>query len=173
VSKTRANGWHGIRRASVPAGAVCLWVCSSKRQPRPKLARLRGRRFKSPAPFISLLLGLLIAVNTCTLPLPLVFLFVDANSAAKTEGCKTKTCCTALCYLDKNGVHHCVHKHDESCGCDSLKDDSHANLILLSTIAILPFLGEMRPVFLPTGWIHQTKSLIATYNPATPSPPPK
>jgi hypothetical protein len=122
---------------------------------------------------MSLLLSLIIAVQTCTLPLPIVFLFVDASAKAMTEGCETKTCCTALCYLDKNGIHHCVHKHDESCGCDSLTHDSHISLILLSTIAVLPRLDKVCPTFLQTGWIHQTEDRIAAYNPATPSPPPK
>ena len=64
-----------------------------------------------PAPFMSLMLGLVIIMQAFTLPLPVAFLFVDAGAPAMTKGCKKKTCCTALCYLDKNGVHQTYSKY--------------------------------------------------------------
>ncbi len=36
---------------------------------------------------------------------------------AMTKGCLKGSCCTSKCYLDKNGVHHCVHKSGDSCDC--------------------------------------------------------
>jgi len=173
VSEPMANGRFGIWRASIPAMAAAGFVRSLQRQSRPRLTWVRGRHLRTPAPFISLLLGIVIGLQTGTLPLPLIFLFTDANAKPMTEGCKKKTCCTALCYVDKHGVHHCVHMNGDSCECGLSSNEPDASPALPLTVGTLPMSERQVPRLLPNGWVSQTPSLLSTFDPATPSPPPK
>ena len=171
VSEPMANGRLGIWRASIPA--VAGFVRSLQRRSRPRLTWVRGRHLKAPAPFIALLLGLIFGVQTGTLPLPLLFLLVDADAKAVTEGCETKTCCTPLCYLDKHGVHHCVHMNGDSCECGLSTNELAANPVLQFTVGTLPENEPQLPALIPNGRVSLTAHLLASYDPATPSPPPK
>jgi hypothetical protein len=45
---------------------------------------------------------------------------------AMTKGCLKGSCCTSKCFLDKSGVHHCVHESGDSCDCDLSSDDAGA-----------------------------------------------
>jgi hypothetical protein len=173
VSRAVVEGRLGISRALFHANADSACVCSFQRRPRPRLAQRWGRRFKAPAPFISSLLGLIIALHTCTLPVPLVFLFVDANAKPVTAGCKRMTCCTPLCYLDKHGVHHCVHMSDDSCNCGLSNNDVNINPTWFLTLGTPPGNKQELPALIPGGWIARIPLHIATFEPETPFPPPK
>ena len=173
MGRTAVNGGRGIWRASVPAIAAIASVCSFPRRLRPRPAHLRGRWIKSPAPFFSTLLSLAIMVQTCALPIPLAFLLIAADADAFNEGCETETCCTALCYVDPDGVHHCVHKHIKFCDCEFSADDVRLDSILHPTPITLTETEPQLSVLVPDGWISQTPSLRASFDPPTPSPPPK
>ncbi len=173
MSESMASSRSGIWRASIPAVAAAGFIRSLQCRPRPRLTRVRGRRLRRPAPLLSLLLGTIIAMQACTLPLPLVFLFTDANAKAVTEGCKKKSCCTALCYNDKYGVHHCVHMNHDSCACGMSTNEPDASPVLQLTIGVLPGNDQHLPSLIPNGWISLTPSLLASFLPAIPTPPPK
>jgi hypothetical protein len=173
VGRASVGGRRGIMRASVPANAESACVCSFRRQPRPRLTPLRGRRFIAPAPFISLMLGLIMAVHSCALPVPLVFLFADAKASLVTKGCKKMTCCTPLCYVDKHGIHHCVHMSGDSCACGLSNDGATVDLQWFLALGTPPGNKEEMPALVPGNLIAQILVPIETYEPATPVPPPK
>jgi hypothetical protein len=173
VSRAVVEGRLGISRALFHANADSACVCSFQRRPRPWLAHLWGRRFKAPAPIISSLLGLIIALQTCTLPMPLVFLFVDASAKPVTEGCEKKTCCTPLCYVDEHGVHHCVHMSNDSCKRDLSKNDINIDPTWFLALGTPPGQKQELPALIPGGWIARLPLHVATREPATPVPPPK
>jgi hypothetical protein len=65
---------------------------------------------------------LLYAFSAFALPVrlsPEVFLSrpTHARPGAMTLGCEKGTCCTSRCYLDEQGVHHCVPADGDSCEC--------------------------------------------------------
>jgi hypothetical protein len=173
VGKAAAECRRGISRALFCANAASAWVCSFQRRPGPRLAHLRGRRFRASAPFISSLLGLIIALHTCVLPMPLAFLFVDAKAKAVTKGCIKGTCCTPLCYVDKNGVHHCVHMSNDSCACGFSTNDVSIDSTWFLTLGTPPGNKQELPVLVPGGWIMPTPLHLSNYEPAIPVPPPK
>jgi hypothetical protein len=173
VSKAAVECRRGISRALFCANAASAWVCSFQRQPGPRLAQLRGRRLRASAPFISSLLGLIIALHTCALPMPLVFLFVDAKAKPATEGCEKKTCCTPLCYMDEHGVHHCVHMSDDSCKRDLSNNDMNIDPAWFLALGTPPGSKQELPALMPGGWIARLPLHVATHEPATPVPPPK
>ena len=159
--------------ASVPGIALARLFFSLQRPSKFRLARVRGRQKQGgPAPFHAWLLSLILIIQPCTLPIPLAFLLINPEAKAMTKGCDEKTCCTALCYVDKHGVHHCVHKHHDSCGCDSLKN-ADLGPMLHNTPGTLPDIALLLPVLLPNGWISPIPDNTAGYKPETPSPPPK
>jgi hypothetical protein len=167
-------GRHGIWRASIPAmaGSVCDRLL--RRQSRPRLTQLRSRRFAPPALFLSLLMSIVLFSHTTALPICLGFYLLPGNAAAITKGCKKGTCCTPLCYLDKNGIHHCVHiPNGDSCECSQLANNPDVDPIPLSNIGILPDPDNLLPTLLPTGWVFQLHKCIVTHIPAVPFPPPK
>jgi hypothetical protein len=136
--------------------------------------QIRARRpFLWPIRLLASLLNLALLVTTCSLPIPVAFLLVSADAAAVTEGCETKICCTALCYVDGNGVHHCVHKHSNSCKRGTSARESNINPILLTTLVTAPDSEEFMPALDPTGWILLQPEFQATQYPATLVPPPK
>jgi hypothetical protein len=119
------------------------------------------------------MLSLIIALHTCALPVPLVFLFVDAKAKAMTRGCVKGTCCTPLCYVDKHGVHHCVHMDDDSCNCGFSNNEVNIDPTWFLTFGIPPADKQELPALIPGEWIAQKSLLTANYEPAPPSPPPK
>jgi hypothetical protein len=126
-----------------------------------------------PPSFLSFVLSLILLVQTCALPIPVAFLFISANAAAVTEGCETKTCCTALCYVDEHGVHHCVHKHSESCARGESSDEPDVNPVLLTTLATVPDIEYLVPSLDPIGWTFREADLKTERYPTKPTPPPK
>jgi hypothetical protein len=116
----------------------------------------------------------LVFVQTSALPTHLCYLCLPRDAHPVTEGCKTKTCCTALCYVDKYGIHHCVHRPgDDFCQCGTSTVDPNADSLLLLAVANLPKPMNLRPDFVASGWISPLPALFEGNNPATPSPPPK
>jgi hypothetical protein len=101
------------------------------------------------------------------------FFLLGPDAHAMTEGCEKGTCCTALCYLDKHGIHHCVHEHGDSCGCGISTNDLDANSIFLSAVVTLPKLESLLPDLTPSGRILQIPGLIYSCDITTPTPPPK
>ena len=132
--------------------------------------------FRRPGPtnpLLSCLFGLLLFAQASALPMHLGFFIVGPDAHAMTEGCEKGTCCTALCYLDKHGIHHCVHEHGDSCGCDISANDFNANSIFLSAVVTLPQLGSLIPDLTPSGRILQTPGSIESRDITTSTPPPK
>ncbi len=123
--------------------------------------------------FASWTLCLLLVVQTCALPIPLAFLLISPDAEAMTAGCSKKTCCTALCYLDKKGVHHCVHMHDESCENNLSSHAVDPLPIIYSTAVTFDPVELFFPIFDLDSFILQTKILAESHKPAIPSPPPK
>jgi hypothetical protein len=159
----------------MPAGDVSVVerIHSCLSQPRPGKRHLRNRHCRWWTPFLPWLLSLIVVVQTCALPIPLAFLLISADAKPMTKGCETKTCCTALCYLDGHGVHHCVHMHTESCERGLSTHDQDVNPILYWTVGTLPKNEALFPVFCPAGWISQVPAFAETHIPPTPSPPPQ
>jgi hypothetical protein len=165
-----------IRRAFEKASALAVphtQLRSSRVQWKSRLAHSIGRPCLRPAPFLAFVISLTLLVQTSALPIPVAFLFISANAAAVTEGCETKTCCTALCYVDKHGVHHCVHKHRDSCAHRMSTDESGVNPVLVTTLVTAPETEHLLPVLDPIGWILHKSELETTRYPTKPSPPPK
>ena len=136
--------------------------------------QLRARRpFLWPIRLLASLLNLALLVTTCSLPIPVAFLLVSADAAAVTEGCETKICCTALCYVDGNGVHHCVHKHSESCAHGNSTDESNVNPVLFTALATAPDSEYLLPSLAPTGWVFPEPDLQTALYPAKLTPPPR
>jgi hypothetical protein len=165
-----------IRRASGKASDLVVPAirhCSSLLRSRLRLTHPTGLPCLRQAPLLSFLLSLTLLVQTSALPIPAAFLFISANAAAVTEGCDTKTCCTALCYVDEEGVHHCVHKHSDSCAGRTSDDGSDVNPVLLATLATAPETECLLPPLDPTGLVFHRSELETTRYPTKPSPPPK
>ncbi len=172
MSGKSVKGRRGIGWASIPAIAAC--IRSLLRQSRPWLAQIRGRRRNPPALFMTWLLCILLLAQTSALPTYLGLFLLHGDAHPVTEGCKKGTCCTPLCYVDKYGSHHCVHKpNSDSCDCGMSANDEGANPTLPSTVVTLPATANLFPTFIPVGWVFQIPHLMTTHIPATPSPPPK
>ena len=158
--------------------SVAQSVHPSGHRSRRRVALSPGMQPKPVTPLLAWSLSLMLVVQTCALPIPLAFLLISADAEAMTKGCETETCCTPLCYLDKNGVHHCVHRpdaghHEDSCKCGVSTHDLSADPILHSTPGTLPRIEPLSPVLIRDGWISRTPVLAENHDPATPSPPPK
>ncbi len=122
---------------------------------------------------LPVLLSLMLLVQTCALPIPAAFLLISADAAAVTEGCDTKTCCTALCYLDRHGTHHCVHKHGDACGKGEDPDRTDVIPVLLLTLALCPEAELPPPALDPVGVVYSDRLLFASHHPPIPIPPPQ
>jgi hypothetical protein len=174
ASGTARHSRRGSWRASIPASAVFAHGRASQRQSRPRLARLRGRQWKPPASFLSFLLSLVLFGHASALPTFLGFCFLRGHAPVVTMGCKKAVCCTALCYVDKDGIHHCVHAPGgDSCECSQSMHDPDQYPVLLSTIGTLPDLVSFLPALVPTGRISLARGYIETHIPSVPAPPPK
>lgn len=165
ISGTTADGRSGIRKVPAPGIGLALFACLSHRQAKQQAA--------PTAPLMACLLGLLLFVQAGSLPMHLGILLLGPDAHAMTEGCDKKTCCTALCYLDKHGIHHCVHEPGDSCECGISTHDLNTNPIFLSAVVTLPELESLIPDLAPSGWIPQLHDPIETRHIAAPAPPPK
>jgi hypothetical protein len=171
--ETTENDRRGIWRASFPAGDVSICLRSPKRRSRPKPVQPGGRRWKPPTPILPLICAIMLFTQASALPVHIGLILLPAHTAAMTHGCEKGTCCTPLCYLDKHGVHHCVHMSGDSCACGISTDDCTANPIFISAIVTLPNIDNLRPNSVPARWIPPVQAPFAGREPATPSPPPK
>lgn len=171
--KKTENGRQGIWRASIPATPIPVLFPSPKRRSGPRLARFRDRRWKPPAPIPALFLAILLFVQASALPVHVGLLLLPPHAAAMTHGCQKGTCCTPLCYLDKHGVHHCVHMPGDSCNCSMTTTDVDSNPIFLSDVLVLTEIENLLPELISAGRILPTPVLIRGHVPAVPSPPPK
>jgi hypothetical protein len=115
----------------------------------------------------------ILAAQTGALPIPVAFLLISKDALAVTAGCETKTCCTALCYVDKDGIHHCVHKHSDACASGSTTNESGLNTVLLTTLATAPDAGHLIPALHQIGWVFQRPELRTAFYPVKLPPPPK
>jgi hypothetical protein len=122
---------------------------------------------------MTVLFAVMLFVQASALPTHIGLMLIPPHSAAMTHGCMKGTCCTALCFLDRHGVHHCVHMSGDSCACAVSTDDCTANPVFLSAIVTLPELENLLPDFDPAQWSPLSPALFMGREPATPTPPPK
>ncbi len=122
----------------------------------------------------AILVAFVFFAQTAALPVHVGLMLLPPNTAAMTHGCDKGTCCTPLCFLDKRGVHHCVHMSaEDSCSCALSQEDCTVNPIFMSAIVILPRNMSLIPNFVPARWIFPVPNLYAGRDPATPTLPPK
>jgi len=111
---------------------------------------LRGIGFVSkPQCAVTLLVYFLSALS---LPVRLSpEIFASARAAGKpgamTIGCPVAGCCTAKCYLDEDGVHHCVSETESSCGCELSCGDRICKPLLPVDAATPPSTDGFSPEF--------------------------
>lgn len=103
----------------------------------------RTRKASRPLRLACLTTAVLYVVAYAMLPVPSALLCFPSEEAAMkpgamTEGCAKKTCCTSRCYLDENGVHHCVPEEGESCGCCLSSIPNSSVLVPASELPFLP-----------------------------------
>lgn len=167
------RGLSGTLRASVPAGAASVCRPAPERQSAPRLAQLRDRRWKPPAPIVTCIFGFVLFLQASALPLCIGFLLLPTDASSMTRGCKKMSCCTPFCYLDKDGVHHCVHHPGDSCECGMSDGDFDVNPVFLSAIITLPKIHNTIPLCVPSQWSPPAHLLFEGRTPSTPTPPPK
>ena len=111
---------------------------------------------------------------TCLMvPIRLIPHGTAADPHAMTVSCATASCCTARCYLDGNGVHHCVPQDGTSCECGlSTGDDSDGCAPLLE-IAALSSLDPYGPIENEIGWMPFSAPAAPSRTAAVPTPPPR
>jgi hypothetical protein len=114
-----------------------------------------------------------LAAQASALPIRIGFAFLHGNEKPVTEGCERKTCCTALCYVDKHGVHHCVHRTDDSDQCGRSTNELKSNPEQPLPIAVLPKADCLIPVPIQAEWIPPAKVSVEIFDIAIPTPPPK
>ena len=158
---------------SIPVSAEGI-LPKNRSRCRPLKKASPGSRLRSLfTPLVACLFGLLLFAQASSLPIHLGLYLAGPDARPMTKGCDKKTCCTALCYLDKDGIHHCVHEPGESCKCGSSDDDLNIAPIFLSTLITLPKITSLIPDFRPVAWIATIRDSVVTHDPATPVPPPK
>lgn len=121
----------------------------------------------------TMLLAILLFAQASALPVHIGLLLLPPHTAAMTHGCEKGTCCTALCFLDKHGNHHCVHMSGDSCECGISTEDCTGNTIFLSAIVVLYNDANLLPDFVSSPWISPVQTPFEGREPITPSPPPK
>jgi hypothetical protein len=92
---------------------------------------------------------------------------------AMTIGCEEGTCCTSKCYLDENGVHHCVHRDGESCECGMSPAKKHDSPVQIPDVTSSPRQQEPLADKVVAEKILLTFSPCISWDPATPTPPPR
>ena len=167
-----SNRRHGMRHGS--AGST----------PRSALGVVTGRRAgysgarHAPRRFGGLLALMGFTISTLTLPIRLSpDAFASKRAAATpgalTIGCAEASCCSPRCYLDEDGVHHCVPAAGRSCRCGLSSSDKSTRQSTVSDIATLPMLQTV--IAEPAGYMLAggfPEVFVVTY--LTPhSPPPR
>jgi hypothetical protein len=67
------------------------------------------------------------------------------RAGSMNVGCVKATCCTDKCYLDDNGVHHCVHDSGESCDCGLSSSSKTPDSVLIIEAATLVAPDDITP----------------------------
>jgi len=114
-----------------------------------------------------------VTAHASALPVHIGFAFVDPDTPAMTHGCDRETCCTALCYVDKEGTHHCIHGPTESCACGISEDYRHGQSLRLSTLGILQEAERNVPTLLTFDVLSPALSFIRARSNSVPTPPPR
>ncbi len=96
-----------------------------------------------------------------------------ADPHAMTVGCAEASCCTARCYLDENGVHHCVPNEGASCDCGLSSKEAASRSVPALEVATLPRPDELSISLRPVANLHPLACSCLTVDLSVPSPPPK
>jgi len=93
---------------------------------------------------------------------------------AMTVGCAEASCCTSRCYLDENGVHHCVPKEGESCECGLSSRPKVSAFAFSQDLQIPPESSEDFCCTLPlAGFLRPAKAMLNCEDLSVPTPPPR
>jgi hypothetical protein len=93
---------------------------------------------------------------------------------AMTVGCAEASCCTSRCYLDENGVHHCVPNEGESCECGLSSRPKASEFAFSHDLQVPPKSAESFSCDPPlTEFLGQTKPSETWEDSAVPTPPPR
>jgi hypothetical protein len=94
------------------------------------------------------------------------------DPAAMTLGCEQASCCSAKCYLDENGTHHCVPRGNETCSC-GLSRSAPPSISSLPIDIALPWLDSFTPQ-LPWAWYaFRLRSTLQSIDLSLATPPPR
>lgn len=97
---------------------------------------------------------------------------VPAMPGAMTIGCREASCCTSRCYLDENGVHHCVPANQKSCDCGLSSGEIPAGTTLIEHEVIIPVPERPMPDSPPALFVREVPPGPQSFLllPATPPP---
>jgi hypothetical protein len=96
---------------------------------------------------------------------------LDPN--AMTVGCSEASCCSSKCYLDENGIHHCVPKDGESCECGLSSKENSSSPAQILEVATIPCRDCLLPDATVEGQIGLLPARCETRDVAIPNPPPR
>jgi hypothetical protein len=97
-----------------------------------------------------------------------------AEPDAMTVGCGEATCCSSRCYLDKDGVHHCVPRKNASCSCGLSSQERESGTLPLLEAGPLPSLERLQHVDTsPVAMICSHPTPLHYADLAVPTPPPR
>lgn len=122
---------------------------------------------------ISWLATALLLLHACMLPVQANFSLARAGAGAMTKGCKKATCCTSRCYVDQQGVHHCVPKPGESCECGMSASDPETAPELASSSATLTNTDSPQPMRVSSRYVIDFQSLFQDHDGSPSTPPPR
>jgi hypothetical protein len=98
----------------------------------------------------------------------------NTNRNAMTVGCAEASCCTSRCYLDENGVHHCVPIEGESCECGLSSKSKSSTSAFSQDLQIPPGDREDFSCTLPlAGFLRPAKTTLNRADLSVPTPPPR
>ena len=93
---------------------------------------------------------------------------------AMTVGCAEASCCTSRCYLDENGVHHCVPIEGESCECGLSSKSKSSTAAFSQDLQIPP--GDREDfscVLVLAGMLRPSRLMPTCAFLSVPTPPPR
>jgi hypothetical protein len=96
-----------------------------------------------------------------------------ADPNAMTVGCSEATCCSSKCYLDENGIHHCVPKAGESCECGLSSKEDSSGPAQIPEVATIPCRNCLLPDNTVAGQIALLPAPCETRDMVIPKPPPR
>ncbi len=122
---------------------------------------------------VSWLVTALLLLHSCALPIHMNYSIARAGAGAVTKGCKKGTCCTSRCYVDPQGVHHCVPKPGESCECGMSASDPETAPELASSSATLTDADSLQPMRVSSRYVIEFQSLFQDHDEFPSTPPPR